>query len=309
MGWNITLQGLLHADTGKLRDVAAQWDRLVEDIDDTVEDLVRGTRELPDLWIGEGSQAAQERNKQLQLQIGNAHRYCGKIAEIVRRFAYDLEHYQQMLQSVVAEARGNGMTVDLTSGTITAPLTTAADAGAAQASVDSYVSQIEEIVAKANDLDRKAKEAVEAQQIRDDERPEGELPEVVTDFLTFGMGAAYIANVWHGLHPLNRDQLITEHPELVGAAEGVPSADRDRANRLLLARDKQQALAHAESDAVSRATLNASDRLAGLRAVEKQLADSPGSYLLSYPPAVVGQGDPKWDNFVPPVNKKLTLTE
>jgi hypothetical protein len=129
------------------------------------------------------------------------------------------------------------------------------------------------------------------------------------------MGAAYIAGVWHGLHQLNRDKLINEHPELVGAAEGVPSADRDRANRLLLGRAKQQILdRQAGLDALhdgadSRATLNADAQLADIRAVEQRLAGSPGSYLLGYPPALVGKGDPKWDDYVPPVNRKLTLTD
>ncbi|MFI5892513.1 WXG100 family type VII secretion target [Actinoplanes sp. NPDC051513] len=300
----ISLQGLLHADTPRLRAVAAQWDRLVEDIDDTVEDLVQGTRDLPHFWAGEGAQAAQERNLQLQLQIGNAHRYCGKIAETLRRFAYDIEHYQQMLHGVVAEARGDGLEVDLASGRITAPVT------GTQASVDAYVAQIEEILAKANDADRQARVTIEENQLREEERPEGELPEVSVEFLLVDVGPDLRAQAWHAIHPLNREKLIEEHPELVGPAVGLPSDARDRANRLLLERNKaalltrRQRLDDLHDDAGSRATMDAEAGLADIDAIEKRLVDHPGSRLMNYPPAVLAEGDPKWDNYVPPVKLK-----
>ncbi|HEX5200227.1 WXG100 family type VII secretion target [Paractinoplanes rhizophilus] len=297
----ISLPGLLGADPGRLRAAAARWDRLVEDIDDTVEDLVQGTRELPDFWVGDGAQAAQERNRRLQLQIGNAHRYCGKIAETLRRFAYDVEHYQQMLHSVVAEARADGMAVDLASGRITAPLT------GTRASVDSYLAQIEEILAKTNDADRLARETLDRNRIREEERPAGELPEVTPDFLLVDIGPALRAQAWHEIHPLNREQLIEQHPELVGPAVGLPSDARDRANRLLLARNRaallarQQRLEEQHDGAASRATMDTERGLADIAAIERRLAAEPGSRLMSYPPAVLAEGDPKWDNYVPPV--------
>jgi len=304
---SISLQGLLHADTGRMRAVADRWDRLVEDIDGTVDDLVQGTRDLPHFWIGDGAQAAQERNAQLQLQIGNAHRYCGKIAETLRRLAHDIEHYQQMLHGVVVEARGHGMQVDLDSGRITAPLTEPSGVQLAQVSVDSYVSQIEEIVARANDADRQARATIEEYQLREEERPEGKLPEVSTDFLVLQMGPAYVAQAWHEIHPLNREQLIDEHPELVGPAIGLPSEARDRANRVLLERNKAALLSRQErlddqhEGAGSRATMDAQAGLADIAAVEKQLADQPRSRGMSNPPVVLAEGDPKWDNYVPPV--------
>ncbi|WP_433366564.1 hypothetical protein ACQPZX_37965 [Actinoplanes sp. CA-142083] len=300
----ISLQGLLDADTGRLRAVAAGWDRLVEDIDDTVEDLVQGTRDLPHFWAGDAAQAAQQRNQQLQLQIGNAHRYCGKIAETLRRFAHDVEHYQQMLHGVVAEARADGMEVDLAAGRITAPVT------GTQASVDAYVSQIEEILARTNDADRLAREMLDRYQLREEERPEGELPEVTTDFLLVDIGARPRAQAWHDIHPLNREQLIEEHPELVGPAIGLPSDARDRANRLLLGRNKaallarQQRLDEQHDGAASRATMDTEAGLADIAAIEKRLADEPKSRLMNYPPAVLADSDPEWDNYVPPVKLK-----
>lgn len=301
---SISLRGLLDADTAALRAAAARWETLAAEVDATVEDLIGAARGLPDHWAGDGAQAAQERGRQLQLEIGNAHRYCATIAATVRGFADDVEHYRQMLYAVVAEARGRGMTIDLATGRITAPLTPPAGAPPARASVDSYVAQIEEILAKANAADRQARQVIEANRVGEQERPDGELPEVSTDFLILETAPSYKAEVWYGLHELNRDKLIQDHPELVGPAVGLPSEARDRANRLLLARAKAGLLAR-------RARLDEMLDGAGSRAVvdvdrglaEVVAAESKDGYLLGYPPAVFGKGDPEWDDYVPPVGR------
>ena len=298
---SISLEGLLGANTAALRAAAAHWEKLATDVDGTVEDLVGGTRDLPHHWVGDGASAAEERNRRLQLEVGNAQQYCVEIAAAVRGFADDVEHYRQMLYGVVAEARGRGMTIDLATGRITAPLTQPAGVRLAQAGVDSYLAQIEEILAKANDADRRARQVIEANQVGDQERPDQALPGVSTDFLTLATEPGYKARAWHDMHQLNRDRLVEEHPELVGPALGLPSADRDRANRLLLARAKAGLLARrARLDemldgAGSRAVVDV-DR--GLASIEE--AERTDGYLLGYPPAVFGKGDPKWDDYVPP---------
>ncbi|WP_433295536.1 hypothetical protein ACQP2F_36070 [Actinoplanes sp. CA-030573] len=294
----ITLEGLMHADTAGLWAAAADWDRLVEQIDDTVEDLVRGTRDLPHHWLGDGSRAALDRNHELQLEIGNAHLYCGQIAAAIRRFAEDLDQCRRMLRAVVAEAEGDGMRIDLAGGLITAGLESAG-------AVDAYVAQIDQILARADDADLRAREAIERNVLREEDRPEGELPELYTDFLVLETAPSFKAATWHEMHPLNRDRLIEEHPELVGPAVGLPSDARDRANRLLLRRAKADLLARRDrldavrDGAAGRATMNVDAGLAAIAAVERR----PGR-LLSYPPAVLAEGDPAWDDYVPPVERR-----
>ena len=48
-------------------------------------------------------------------------------------------------------------------------------------------------------------------------------------------GPAAVAHWWAGLTADERDRLVAGRPELVGALDGVPAADRDRANRARLA--------------------------------------------------------------------------
>jgi hypothetical protein len=141
----------------------------------------------------------------------------------------------------------------------------------------------------------------------DEEIADPEVADVQANLELPDFGAGVGAQAWHEIHPLNREQLIEQHPELVGPAVGLPSDARDRANRLLLARNRaallarQQRLEEQHDGAASRATMDTERGLADIAAIERRLAAEPGSRLMSYPPAVLAEGDPKWDNYVPPV--------
>ncbi|GIJ80130.1 Alpha/beta hydrolase [Micromonospora phaseoli] len=75
---------------------------------------------------------------------------------------------------------------------------------------------------------------------------------------------------WTGLTPAERRWLVAHEPELVGPLDGVPPADRDQANRLLLGTRREALLARWEQllGRVPRGPLE----LAGLRGVEAALA-------------------------------------
>ena len=303
----ITLPGLLHADTGQVREVAARWERLADDLDATVEDLVRGTRDLPHHWTGDGAQAAQERGRKLQITVGNAQPHCAAIAAALRDLAARLDHYRQMAYDVVAEAERNRLRVDLSTGEVTTTwFPSSADIASAQTLVDDAALRLQYLVSQADDADHQAVAVLVANRISWYDKPDDELPDVDPMFLILDSAPEFKAQVWHDLHQLNRDRLVTEHPELVGPALGLPTDVRDRANRLLLARAKAELLARRErldtiqDGAASRATMNADAGLAGITAVERELAATPGARLLNYPPAVLGTADPTWDDFVPP---------
>jgi hypothetical protein len=272
-----------------------------------VEDLIAGTRDLSHHWAGDAAQAVLERNRQLQLEIGNAHRYCSQIAATLRGFADNIGHFQRMLHAVVAEAESQGLRVDLTGGRITAPPSAEAGAAAVQARVDVYVQRIEEIVAQAAAADTEARRIIENNQVGAYERPDAALDPVAPDFLALaGVSPERKAETWADLHQLNRDRLIQEHPELVGPAVGLPSDARDQANRLLLTRARSELLARrdrldvAQDGAGSRAVTDVDARLAELAEAERQVAAAPGQRLLGYSPVVLADGDSKWDGYVPP---------
>ena len=288
----ITLHGLLRADVARVRTVAAHWAELATALDTAVEDLGAGTRDLPHHWSsGPGSVAAQERVARLRIQVGNSHQDCTWIAYAVRAFADDLEQSRGRLHEVVREAESRGLRIDLASWQITAPVTTETGVGLAQAGVDAYVRQIAEILAQADAADRKAA-AVLGQHVLDEtEEPSAEPPQQ-NPYSILAVGSyppRQQAEWWQGQHPLLQEQAIAEHPEIVGALPGVPSRDRDAANRLLLSRAKEAALAErtrmaaGQDDAASPALRQADDRLAGIAELERRLA-GPRVHLVGYQP-------------------------
>ncbi len=62
---------------------------------------------------------------------------------------------------------------------------------------------------------------------------------------------------WKGLSPAEQQALITEHPELVGNADGIPSEQRDEANRAAV----QNTIAHLEERADDRQLTDVEKRI------------------------------------------------
>ncbi|MGK5678093.1 hypothetical protein [Actinoplanes sp. URMC 104] len=289
----ITLQGLLAADTGRLESVARRWDRLAQTLDDAVEDLGRDTRELANHWpAGPSSQAAQDKSADLRLQLGNGQVHCAAIAWTIREFALDVAHYQGQVREVVAEAQSRGLRIDLASGTITAPIAVAAT----QSLVDGYAQHLGELVAGINDRDRRAAELLADHTFREEFVPGTEEPQYSEVHIlalanwTDGSQTDY----WKNQHSLLQDRAIAEHPEIIGAAAGIPPEDRDTANRILLRRAKDELLAARERQqdlhdgAMNRAQLDLDRRLAAITALEER---SAGRYLLSYAPGAEDQAE------------------
>lgn len=318
----ISPRALMQADTAALRGVAGQWLDAVEAVDDAAADLGTATQDLPYHWSGDDSLAAQERVTRLRTRIGNAHRRLVSIADAVRGFADEIDDCRRLLRLVVDEAQSERIAVDLDSGTVTAPLRPLDDSGPAQASVDSYVAQITEIIERAMNADTRARELLSATQFRDEESLSDQLgyrdrfDEVDRDAFR-NYSPSGMAHVFHYGHPLETERLIEEEPEVYGAADGVPSEQRDRANRILLDRERaalvdQQALLSAATDTPAdpmsgpeqhRDLDVVDERLAAIDRLQARLddPDQPKLYLVDYRPGQetttrLTPADPTWDD-------------
>ncbi|MCU7725163.1 WXG100 family type VII secretion target [Actinoplanes sp. KI2] len=314
----ITLDALMHADTGRIRDAAAGWEKIADELDATVEQMARGTGDLPNHWEGDAAEAAEQRNRTFQIEIGNVPHGFHVVAQQLRGLAEKFEHCRTLVYAVVDDARADGMRVDLRTGQIstTGPVTNDS-VTAVRGIMDEFSRRLTQILAQANDADRQAADLID--QMDNDPTPlNAELAESGSnDFLlqdyqflqSDDYSPDFKAQAWNDMNQLNRDRLITEHPELIGPTVGLPTVDRDRANRLLLARAKTDALARQErldvmqDGAASRATMNTDRRLADIAAVQQKLASTPGARLLGYPPAVIGTADPRWDDWQPPARR------
>jgi uncharacterized protein YukE len=314
----MTLEALLHADTGRIRDAAAGWEKIADELDATVEQMARGTGDLPNHWEGDAADAAEQRNRTFQIEIGNIPHGFHVVSQQLRGLAEKFEHCRRMVYAVIDDAKADGMRVDPRTGqiTTTGPVTTDSVA-AVQGIMDELAGRLTQILAQANDADRESSDLIDRMGL--DRTPLNvELAESGSnDFLLQDYqflrndiySSDFKAQAWNDMNQLNRDRLITEHPELVGPTVGLPTADRDRANRLLMARAKAAALARQErldamqDGAAGRATMNTEHDLAGIAAVQQKLATTPGARLLGYPPAVIGTADPKWDDWQPPARR------
>jgi hypothetical protein len=118
----LTLQDLLAFDAGPWQAVSTGWRRLAEGIDDTDEQLTRGTRDLPEAWrSGTGAQAATDKATTLCNRVREAYSPVKNIGDQLDLHGYAMAGLRQQAEQIIAQARQAGYTVDTASMSITAP--------------------------------------------------------------------------------------------------------------------------------------------------------------------------------------------
>jgi hypothetical protein len=240
----LTLQHLYDAGAERVAASAQAWLGLAEDLDNTTENLIRGSRELEDVWpAGAAAQAAHRRVAELRAEAGHAYQPCRRIGEALREHADTLRSLQQLLREITAEAAGRGFDVDIATGAVRAPQhvdagTTAPHVVAQQ--VNAYVHQLQGVLDRAADLDRRTS-AVLAANLPDVQHGFGSLSAPVLAESTIraqqGRPPQQVHDWWLSLDPEQQEQALADYPALVGALDGVPATDRDTANRTVLERD------------------------------------------------------------------------
>jgi hypothetical protein len=237
----MTLQVLSEVSAERVAASAQAWLSMAQDLDDTTEDLIRGSRDLEDVWPSGTS--AQRKVAGLRTEASNAYQPCRRVAEALRQHADTVRGLQQMLREITAEATGQGLAVDIAAGTVTAPpgrYTDTASAQAAAQQINAYVRQLEALLDQAVQLDERTASVVGAG-----------LPDAQTGFGSLGAPVLSEATVraqqgrppqevhawWESLTPEQQEQVLADYPALAGGLDGVPATDRDTANRTVLDRD------------------------------------------------------------------------
>lgn len=239
----LTLARLLAASPASIQDAATAWQQLAGRIDDTAEQLIRGTRELEDAWPqGPASQAAHDRTARLRAEVSNTYNPARRIYLALREHADTLPGLQQAARSIMAEARGAGLTVDPASGTVSAPQRMYQESSAPHTVaqlVNAYVHQLTGVLNQATELDSRTTTTINAN-LPAPERGFGRLSLPPVDRATLeaqrDRPPQDVQAWWLSLTPEQQEQAIAAFPELVGWLDGVPATDRDTANRLVLDR-------------------------------------------------------------------------
>jgi hypothetical protein len=309
----ITLAALRDADPSRIRAVADHFEALAHLIDGTVADLSAATRDLANFWsAGPGAAAARQRDADLRQQLATAYQPVELSARVIKEFAGNMEHCRQMLDSVVAEAESKGFRVDLTTGVVTGPaepIDPIIGLQGAQSTVEYYVSQLDGVLAQADEFDRIAAIALDSVDPGGLELqtvlPRGYLQWDGADIA--GLPAGDRADWWHRQNPLTQEQYAAAYPDVVGSAEGIPSRYRDMANRILLDRrhaqlvGQEQELSDRNDGAGTPMLQQVQLNLAATERLQAQLDDpTHHGYLVDYRPgdeqhATLTTTPSKWD--------------
>ncbi len=246
MSTGLTLQVLFDTNGDAIAAKAQGWLAMAEALDNATEDLIRGSRDLENVWpLGPAAEAAHRRSAELRAEASNAYQPCQRIGRALREHADTVRHLQSMLRDITAEATAAGFQVDIGAGTVAAPQhmyqqSTAPHVIAQQCS--GYLWQLDGLRRQAAELDDRTLTVLNAN-LPDVHRGFGSLslPPVSEATLNAQKGRppADVHAWWDSLTPQQQEQAIHEHPDLVGALDGVPIIDRDTANRTVLDRDIQ----------------------------------------------------------------------
>jgi hypothetical protein len=239
-----TLRVLRDTDAAAVAAAAGEWLALADGIDDSAEELIRGSRDLEHAWPrGAASEAAGRRAAVLRAEVSNAYAPCRRIGQALREHADTVRALQESLRQVTESATAAGLRVDIAAGTVTAPArmyagTSRPDLVARQ--VSGYVGQLRSVLDQAAELDARTANMI-AVNLPDAKAGFGSLSLAPVTERTLrdqaGRTPAEVAAWWDTLTPELQEQAIAGFPQLVGWLDGVPAADRDTANRILLERD------------------------------------------------------------------------
>jgi hypothetical protein len=118
----VSLQDVLVFNTGPWLSAADGWRRLAAGIDDTEDQLTRGTRDLPEAWrSGAGAQAAAERATTHSARVRDMHAPVKSIGDQLELHGYAMAALRTQAEQIIAEAKQAGYTVNISTLEITAP--------------------------------------------------------------------------------------------------------------------------------------------------------------------------------------------
>ncbi|TCK21270.1 alpha/beta hydrolase [Pseudonocardia endophytica] len=291
---------------------ARAWDGLAHDLADRADRLRATGARLAETWGGADARAATRRRDELVGELDAAADRAAAVAAVLGRHAGTVMAAQQRVREAVAGV--NPVVARVTDdGTVLPVLGSALSGPGAVGLLDAYLREarrVSGVIADAlDDAARSDAETVEALHRlapADPDRPPpgGSLPPdgIPPD----GTAPAAVTDWWRRLPATERDRLVSEHPDRIGETDGIPTVDRDRANRMRLDGERirlrrRRMRLDGIGDGVERDRID--DALDGIDVLERRLA-LPGTLLLGFDTdgdgrAVVAAGDPdRSDNVV-----------
>jgi hypothetical protein len=288
----ITLALLAGTNAVSFTEASDAWARVAAGLDTGLEKFIAASHYLPAVWPT--GAAEQNRVAALRAELSNAYAPCLNVSRALRTHADTIVSLQSMLADIQGECAAEGLTVDLSTATVSAhDVTDTAQAARAAGLVQSYTRQLAELLARARNLDL---ETVVALAEPPPAAGAGRSAAAVTEDDLAGLHGKSPQEVhawWENLTRDQQDQAIQDFPREVGWLDGVPAADRDKANRIGLAQQKQylnDRYADPDMWAEQNETLNELDRVEKIEQALRNLG--PRGLLLGFDTAAYA-GDGK----------------
>ena len=233
----LTLADVRAGDPEAYRAAATEWAALAADLDAAFERHLAGQQRIDTAGRGEAMTGAARRLVSQGRELSAVVLPTRRIARTLLDHAEEMAALQRHLAALLASAQVNGLTVDVRTGVVTAPLTPPQPVGADlwRVFVDDVRDELAELLARARQLDVATGAAIRSTVPSSDHDagPEPRLGRAAVA-AQFGRSPADVFAWWQTLSPQQQDWTLRDHPDVIGGLDGIPSADRDRANRRYL---------------------------------------------------------------------------
>lgn len=232
----VTYAQLKAADPGRIASGAGRASTVSRDFDTFAEDVVKQRKRLAGIWQGKDALAAVAHLSTHSRDYEQAVIAYEEVGSALKGLAAGITSAQRILADahrmaaeVPAQIRDDGSVVALPATKSTQVL---------QDGVRAVAERIKEALFEARDADQRTNRRLAAVRLPDaanlsDKQLDGRTP---FDDLSPEEAAAW----WKGLSREEQEALKNEYPGRIGALDGVPAKDRDDANRILLAAEKER---------------------------------------------------------------------
>ncbi|MFH8516506.1 alpha/beta hydrolase [Streptomyces gelaticus] len=326
-----------------LTDAGDVWDRLAEGFTAHARDFGRYLHRpitQQGIWGGVAAESAADRLARMQRDLNVAKQELDGVGTVLRACGEELATHQVRLREAVADATEAGYKV-ADDGAVTAPTVDVKNLAPGDAAMmnrdhaahaQEYADRIGDALSAAQAADKEYAAAIKLFTDAAKRCAKGDWSAGLLELATAnGLNSELLSELgmpqkgaspeavqawWAGLSPGLQAELIHDYPQQIGNRDGIPAADRDRANRTYL----PLLLSSLEADyagAVGDEATALKDKIEGVKGIQQQLdrGREPRPYLLGMGSegngrAIVSFGNPDSSKnvsaYVPGLNTKLS---
>jgi len=235
-------------DPGEVHSRARARRPLSQDLYDQTGHYADAVRDLPHWWSGtRGADAAWTSASALRTDLFATQKPVQDIARAIDDYSHEISGLKQRAAEILAAAEEAGYTVNRDTGEITPPPATEAAAIRHTPAGTLHENGLRQDLTAILGQARRADEAATRVLVANTPGPNNALlyspaPHISRSEIEAQRGRPPkdVRAWWDGLTPEQRADAIATHPDVVGWLDGVPAVDRDRANRIVLARDRAE---------------------------------------------------------------------